>query len=419
MGNSDVKHERDNSGQKERTDRGPKLSGIDFKRGAIEYPDRLDESNRYHLFTKPFYNLANKISRWVGEGLDEDTYRHFCDFANIAYMLALPAGARILDVGCGPGWMCEYFARLGYKMTGLDISPELIRIANERVSKLPYNVDQTTPLSCRFLVHDIEIAPLPERFDAVICYDALHHFEDEKAVLKNVAAMLRPGGQFFLAEGERPPQGSDNEAELLEVMRQYQTLESPFSRDYLLDLLPRKGFAVVGDYTMVSGLVDRENVDGQKLLFVESPAFNYLLCKKTGASPEPDSRQPGMLRADFSLQSTLSPKVAPSSRIEFEVEVKNTGDTIWLVSAAPLRGRVRVGLTIQNDQGETIDEIHGWPRLQKAIAPGEKTLLRISCQSPAKPGNYILKVDLVNQDICWFEQHGSKPMILPFTVQKS
>src|SRR5712692_5850272 len=111
------------------TGRFKKIEGLHYKKGAIEYPRKLDTSNHHHLYTKPFYNLANKISRWSGEGLDKDTYRHFCDFANIAYTLALPAGSRILDVGCGSGWVCEYFARLGYRMTGLDLSPDLIQIA--------------------------------------------------------------------------------------------------------------------------------------------------------------------------------------------------------------------------------------------------------------------------------------------------
>ena len=147
-----------------------KVEGIDYKRGAIEYPARLAPSDRHHLLTKPFYNLANKISRWSGDGLDEDTQRHFTDFANMAYALALPSGARILDVGCGSGWLCEYFARLGYEMTGIDLSPEMIAIARERVSKIPYGADQETELRCRFLVHNIETAPLSQRFDAILCF---------------------------------------------------------------------------------------------------------------------------------------------------------------------------------------------------------------------------------------------------------
>lgn len=397
-----------------------KIPKLDYKRGAIEYASKLDASNRHHLYTKPFYNLANKISRWSGDGLDEDTQRHFCDFADMAYTLALPAGARILDVGCGSGWLSEYFARLGYLMTGIDLSQDLIAIARERLSKVPYGIDHKTDLNCLFLVHDIETAPLAERFDAILCYDALHHFENEHAVLANLSSMLDYGGQLFVMEGEKPADESVTGEELRSVMHQYETLESPFARDYLLELLCSHGFAVVGDYTSVRGFVDRENLVANSVQFIEPAAFNYLLCKKISPDGRPvrmaDSRHPDLLRAEFSLQEDWPTTVPAGSSIEGPIEVANTGNTLWLVSAAPLSGRVRFGLKILNASGETIEEFHGAPPLRHAQAPGEKALLRVICRAPEVPGNYTLKVDLVNQNICWFEQQGSKPLLLPFEV---
>lgn len=399
------------------TGRFKKLEGLDYKKGAVEYPQKLAPSDRYHLYTKPFYNLANKISRWTGEGIDEDTLRHFTDFANIAYALALPAGSRILDVGCGSGWLAEYFARLGYDVTGIDISPELINIANERVRNLGYGVDDETGISCRFVVHDIEEAPLDESFDAIICYDSLHHFEDEQAVLKHLGAMLEYGGLLFVAEGEKPPAGSVTETELSEVMEKFETLEAPFSREYLLGLLKENSFAVVGDYTAVIGLVDRENLDGNSLRFVETPSFNYLLCKKTGEKGLRDSRSPGLLLAELAVLNGWRETVAANAMLDFDLQVKNTGDTLWLVSREPLHGRIRVGLKIVDNRGEVVEEIHGWPRLQQALAPGEKTALRVSIKAPKVVGRYVLKIDLLDQDVCWFEQHGSKPLVLEFTIE--
>ncbi|PYT03069.1 MAG: hypothetical protein DMF65_05010, partial [Acidobacteria bacterium] len=154
---------------------------------------KLDPERHHYLFTKPFYNLANKPPKHAGEGMDAETFRHFCDFANVSVALALPAGRSILDVGCGSGWLSEFFARLGYEVTGIDISPDLIDIARERVTRVPYGADHETPLRCRFLVHDIESAPLTEEFDAVVCYDSLHPFEDERAVVRNLAAMTAKG----------------------------------------------------------------------------------------------------------------------------------------------------------------------------------------------------------------------------------
>jgi len=403
-------------------DRFRKLEGIDYRQGAIEYPRKLDSANLYHLYTKPFYNLANKISRWEGNGLDDDTHRHFCDFANIALALALPAGARVLDAGCGSGWLCEYFSRLGYDCTGIDISPDLIDIANQRLASVPYGADQHTPLKYRLLVHDIESEPLPETFDAILCYDSLHHFENEQAVLTNIAAMLDYGSQLFVLEGERPPEGSSTEDELRNVMKQYATLESPYSAGYLRQLLREHGFAIVGDYVGLNRLIERERVDGERIRYLDGLAFHYLLAKKVSEGGRPvtmaDSREPNSLRAQFRLGSDWSSSATPQSVLKAEIEVVNTGDTIWLVSEAPMRGTVRVALQILNDRQEVVAEVHGQPKFTSAVAPGESVSFMISQAAPDKAGSYTLKLDLIDQDICWFQECGTEPLLLSFEVRE-
>lgn len=395
-----------------------KVEGIDYKRGAIEYPRKLAPSDRYHLLTKPFYDLAHKHERWQGDGLDEDTHRHFCDFANLAVALALPPGARILDVGCGSGWLSEYFARFGYNVTGIDISPDLIELARERLRNVPFGADHEGGTAYRFFVHDIEAAALDDAFDAIICYDALHHFEDERSVLKHLSAMLEYGGQLFVMEGERPSEESATGEELRGVMKQYETLESPFAREYLLGLLQENGFAVVGDYLSVNGLFERETLEGDRLPLLETPAFNYLLCRKVSAAVR-NSRNPGVLSARISLQNEFVSHLTVGQAIELRIEIENTGDTVWLVSRAPSKGTVRLGVKILDENNQVIDEVHGDPSLLHAMGPGEKTSVKISRKAPHKPGRYRLKIDLVCQDICWFEQQGSNPLTLEFVVGDS
>ena len=398
----------------------PKPPGIDFKKAAVDYVGHLSADREYYLRTKPFYNLANKPPKFRGEGLDAETHRHFCDFANMAVALELPAGARILDVACGPGWLSEYFARLGYDVTGIDISPGLIAMAEERVRKVPYGADHATPLRCRFLVHDVESEPLAEQFDAAVCYDAMHHFEDEHAAVRNFAAMLRLGGMLFVLEGNRPPPHSAGEAELIDVMQRFGTLESPFDPEYLAQLLNENGLAVVGDYVSVNALIDREAVAPDGRVNVGMPAINYLLCKKVTkdgpASIVPDSRAPGLLRAELAMKSLWPEKFAPGEMFALTLEVKNTGDTLWLGGPHPRRGTVMVGVKIFDENARVVDEFHGEPPLPRALAPNEKSELVVEHMAPAAPGDYQLKIDLVNEHICWFEEHGSIPLLLPLRV---
>src|SRR5437667_9388260 len=92
-------------------------------------------------------------------------------------------------------------------------------MSRERIARVPYDVDHETTLRCTFEVHDIEHGTLDEQFDGVICYDSLHHFENERAVIANLSALTAYGGSLFVLEGDRPPVGSATEDELVEVMR--------------------------------------------------------------------------------------------------------------------------------------------------------------------------------------------------------
>ena len=404
--------------------RTPKVDGIDYKRAAIDYLGALSEERQHHLRTKPFYNLANKPAKYKGEGMDADMYRHFCDFANIAVGLALAPGARILDVGCGSGWLSEYFARLGYDVKGIDISPALITMSRERVRRVPYGVDHETPLRCTFEVHDIELAPLGEKFDALICYDSLHHLEDERAVFRHLATMLDVGGLLFILEGHKPLAGSAMEAELRDVMREFGTLESPFSSDYLRELINDNGLVVVGDYVSVNGLFERQMLEGDLLPLRTLPTdYHYLTCMKVSegapASSVPDSRAPAMLRAEFVLRDSLPPRVEPGAKMEVPITIRNAGDTLWLSGQTVRAGVVMPGVRVLDERGKIISELHGHPMLPRAVPPGQAVSLDIQFAAPAKPGTYSVKIDLVDQHVCWFEERGSQPLVLNLEVKGS
>ncbi len=402
----------------ERLGRFPPVPGLDYKQGALDYDACLDEANRHHLLTKPFYNLRIRNDRFEGDGLDEDSRRHFCDFANIAFELALPLETRILDVGCGPGWLSEFFARLGYAVTGIDISPALIDIANHRLSTLPFGVDQSTPLNCRYLVHDIETEVLHEQFDVAICYDSLHHFENEHAVFRNISQMVTENGMLFILEGSRPDEDSEPGHELTRVMREFHTLESPFDRTYLLELLRKYGFALVGDYVTAGGLHDRGSlVEGR--IQVQESEVNYLLCKKTPTSKrsdDTDSDKVPVFRADI-ISAESSPVFAsPGSPFVVRFSVINTGDTLWVPGGATRPGVIRFGFRIVDSEGNTVEEVHGKPEFRRAMGPSERQNFTLNHRAPKLVGSYVIKLDILVQNICWFEQKGSQPLELRLEV---
>src|SRR5580765_7020950 len=89
--------------------------------------------------------------------------------AEIAAVMALlpSAPGKLLALGCGTGWTSFFFAKAGYDVTGVDIAPDMIFHANERL-----NSERQARL--KFMAADYEEFDGEGQFDAVIFYDALH-----------------------------------------------------------------------------------------------------------------------------------------------------------------------------------------------------------------------------------------------------
>ena len=145
----------------------------------------------------------------------------------------------MLDLGVGSGWTSELLAMRGYEVLGLDISPDMIKLANMRSGK------------ARFLVCDYEADPIPSGFDVAVIYDALHHAEDELSVLKNVYNALYDGGIIVTIE---PGAGHSTTAVSVEAIRKYGTTEKDMPYSHQKDLMRKAGFGVVEQYIRVSQL---------------------------------------------------------------------------------------------------------------------------------------------------------------------
>jgi SAM-dependent methyltransferase len=101
----------------------------------------------------------------------------------------LPDGSAVLDLCCGTGRVAAGLVARGFRVTGLDISEEMLSYARRNAPE------------AEFVRADARSFALPPVFGAVVStFDSLNHFlrmEELSAVFRNVRAALRPGGLFF------------------------------------------------------------------------------------------------------------------------------------------------------------------------------------------------------------------------------
>src|SRR6202165_3757757 len=143
---------------------------------------------------------------WFGPGYlalyDEYlTERTPVEVDQLETLLALRPPLRILDRPCGEGRHATELPRRGYDVTGVDLSPFLLKVAEERA--------RADGVRVRWLSGDMREPIAGKGFDVVLnLFTSLGYFADDaddRKVVRAAAAMLAPEGRFVLEviNGER------------------------------------------------------------------------------------------------------------------------------------------------------------------------------------------------------------------------
>ena len=118
-----------------------------------------------------------------------------CDDAVIGTILdnsGVHEGVKVLDVACGTGVLVPYYrARKTASVTGVDISPEMIRISRSKFS-FP---------DTEFICGDAETGFFGDGFGSIVIYNAFPHFADPRQLICNLCSMLASGGILTVAHG--------------------------------------------------------------------------------------------------------------------------------------------------------------------------------------------------------------------------
>ena len=109
----------------------------------------------------------------------------------IDYVAHCPGG-RVLDIGCGPGWLALELGRRGQIVDAYDFSPEAIAFARRMLDENPYK-DGFGKVT--YYIDDVTELDLGnDTFDAVSGWAAFHHLPDVNAFMDQVQRALKPDG---------------------------------------------------------------------------------------------------------------------------------------------------------------------------------------------------------------------------------
>ncbi len=130
-----------------------------------------------------------------GEFVGQEGFMTAAEIGALGAQAGIGPGVAVLDVCCGTGGPGRHLTgQLGCAYLGVDESALAVTLARERTNGLP----------CRFAV--AQVPPLPAgSFDVVLLLEAMLAFEDKHALVRDVAAALRPGGRFAFTLEEGPP----------------------------------------------------------------------------------------------------------------------------------------------------------------------------------------------------------------------
>jgi 2-polyprenyl-6-hydroxyphenyl methylase / 3-demethylubiquinone-9 3-methyltransferase len=126
---------------------------------------------------------------------------------------------QVLDVGCGGGILSDAMARVGAKVTGIDLATKSLKVAQLHALET-----QTPNVSYREVSAEALATEQPACFDVVTCMEMLEHVPDPASVVQACATLVKPGGWVFFSTLNRNPQSF---------------LFAIVGAEYVLNLLPK------------------------------------------------------------------------------------------------------------------------------------------------------------------------------------
>lgn len=153
----------------------------------------LRHSDRDRLRLKQYGDTSNLNARYELHARFSTNRRGWHPW--VFDQLTAPSGGKILEVGCGPGYLWNHNAEripAHWQVTLSDFSPGMVRAARKGLLRIEATFD--------FVVCDVQAIPFGDHeFDVIIANHMLYHVPDRKRAFAEIRRVLKPGGRLYAA----------------------------------------------------------------------------------------------------------------------------------------------------------------------------------------------------------------------------
>jgi ubiquinone/menaquinone biosynthesis C-methylase UbiE len=149
--------------------------------------------------TRKDVGIEGSVARWYAR-ITENREDYHASAQKLTE--SVPAGGSVLEVAPGPGYLSIELAKLGYRVTGLDISHTFVELARQKAREAGVQVDFRQGNASAMPFED-------EQFDFIICRAAFKNFAGPVEALNEMYRTLKPGGCAVVVDMRREASRKD------------------------------------------------------------------------------------------------------------------------------------------------------------------------------------------------------------------
>ncbi|MGH9323658.1 MAG: tyrosine-protein phosphatase [Vicinamibacteria bacterium] len=115
---------------------------------------------------------------------------------------------------------------------------------------------------------------------------------------------------------------------------------------------------------------------------------------------------------------SLPSEASPGQRLEVRLRIANTSPDRWVFTSDPSRG-IKLGVRLRERGEGRFRDYDRHAQFDRSLEAGGELELTAPISAPRVPGEYEIKLDMVDEHVTWFEDQGSEPLIFPLLVRES